>query len=153
MTNKTKKRNKRLKKLQQETTEKSQRKTIRHNTAVNQEKHRVDWQPLEPDEDGIIADRRIMPRDETDRRADNVTAVTDAFAADFDDSYWTEIAQETPYLLGVVVEVSRGLCKAEIDGRIIVCDIRGILTAEGTGYTNIWCFICSKNTRCSFIIL
>ena len=136
MTNKTKKRNKRLKKLQHDT-DKPQRKTIRHNTAVNQEKHRVDWQPLEPDEDGIVADRRIMPRDETDRRADNVTAVTDAFDADFDDSYWTEIAQETPYLLGVVVEVNRRLCRAEVDGQVMVCDIRGILTAEGTGFTNI----------------
>lgn len=137
MTNKTKKRKKRLKKLQQEVADKPQRKTIRHNTAVNQEKHRVDWQPLEPDEDGLVADRRIMPRDETDRRADNVTAVTAAFDAAFDDNDWAAIADDTPYLLGVVVEVSRGLCKAEVDGRVMVCDIRGILTAEGTGFTNI----------------
>lgn len=139
MTNKTKKRKKRLKKLQQkqDVAEKPQRKTIRHNTAVNQEKHRVDWQPLEPNEDGIVADRRIMPRDETDRRADNVAVVVDAFNADFDDNYWTEIAEETPYLLGVVVEVSRRLCRAEVEGKVIVCDIRGILTAEGTGFTNI----------------
>ncbi|NHZ72188.1 MAG: GTPase RsgA, partial [Aquificales bacterium] len=139
MTNKTKKRKKRLKRLQQkqEATDRPQRKTIRHNTAVNQEKHRVDWQPLEPDEDGIVADRRIMPRDETDRRADNVAAMVDAFAGDFDDNYWTEIALETPYLLGVVVEVSRGLCRAEVNGQVIVCDVRGILTAEGTGFTNV----------------
>jgi ribosome biogenesis GTPase len=139
MTNKTKKRNKQLKKAQAnaQAADKPQRKTIRHNTAVNQEKHRVDWQPLKPDEDGIVADRRIMPRDESDRRADNVEVVTDAFAADFDDSYWTELALESPYRLAVVVEVSRGLCRAEIDGQIIVCDIRGILTAEGSGFTNI----------------
>jgi ribosome biogenesis GTPase len=139
MTNKSKKRKKRLKKLQQnqEVAEKPQRKSIRHNTAVNQEKHRIDWQPLEPNEDGIVADRRIMPRDESARRAENAAAVTDAFAEDFDDSYWTELALETPYLMGVVVEVSRGLCRAEVDGRVIVCDIRGILTAEGTGFTNI----------------
>ncbi len=139
MANKTKKRKKRLKKLKQkqEAAEKPQRKTIRHNTAVNQEKHRLDWQSLEPDEDGFVADRRIMPRDETDRRAENVAAVTDAFAGDFDDSHWTEITLETPYLLGVVVEVSRGLCRAEVDDQVIVCDIRGILTAEGTGFTNI----------------
>lgn len=139
MTNKTKKRKKRLKKLQknQDMAEKPERKTIRHNTAVNQEKHRVDWQPLAPDEDGMVADRRIMPRDETDRRANNVAVVTDAFVGDFDDSYWTEIAEETPYLLGVVVEVSRRLCRAEVEGKVMVCDIRGVLTAEGTGFTNI----------------
>jgi ribosome biogenesis GTPase / thiamine phosphate phosphatase len=139
MANKTKKRNKQLKKAQTkaQAADRPQRKTIRHNTAVNQEKHRVDWQPLEPNEDGVIADRRIMPRDETDRRADNETAVSSPFLADFDDSYWTELAQESPYRLGVVVEVSRGLCRAEVDGQILVCDIRGILTAEGSGFTNI----------------
>ncbi len=139
MTNKTKKRNKQLKKAQlnAQAADKPQRKTIRHNTAVNQEKHRVDWQPLVPNEDGLVADRRIMPRDETDRRADNVTAVITPFIADFDDNHWIEIAQESPFLLGVVVEVSRGLCRAEVDGQLLTCDIRGILTAEGTGFTNI----------------
>ena len=48
--------------------EKGRRKKIRHNTAANQEKHRVDWQPLVPDEAGQIADQRIMPLDERDRR-------------------------------------------------------------------------------------
>ena len=49
--------------------QKKRRKTIRHNTAANQEKHRLDWQPLEPNADGVVPDRRIMPRDEQGRRA------------------------------------------------------------------------------------
>ena len=30
------------------------KKLIRHNTAANQEKHRLDWQPLTPDEFGAV---------------------------------------------------------------------------------------------------
>ena len=48
--------------------ERMKRKTIRHNTAANQEKHRQDWMPLQPDEFGEVAERRIMPRDEQTRR-------------------------------------------------------------------------------------
>ena len=58
---KRKKQKQRIKERQREAwqTQKSQRKTVRHNTAVNQEKHRADWQPLQPDEFGMVADRRI----------------------------------------------------------------------------------------------
>ena len=38
-------------------TTKPRRKIIRHNTAANQEKHRADWLPLEPNELGVVADR------------------------------------------------------------------------------------------------
>ncbi|MCL4265142.1 MAG: ribosome small subunit-dependent GTPase A [Anaerolineae bacterium] len=117
--------------------EKGRKKVVRHNTAVNQEKHRLDWQPLTPDTDGLVADRRIMPRDEQDRREANVAVVQQAFVADFDDGRWQELADETPFLLGKVMEVSRGLCRAEVQGKVIVCDIRGTLIAEGSGFTNV----------------
>ncbi|MAU01838.1 MAG: ribosome small subunit-dependent GTPase A [Anaerolineaceae bacterium] len=117
--------------------EKGQRKKIRHNTAANQEKHRVDWQPLVPDEEGEIADQRIMPLDERDRREAVEEQATATLQASLDDTQWQNMADETPFLLGKVVEVSRGLCRAEVNGDTIVCDVRGILTAEGTGYTNI----------------
>lgn len=141
MTNKTKKK-KRKQKLKQQQREqqaadRAQKKVIRHNTAVNQEKHRLDWQPPAPDEDGVVADRRIMPRDEQDRRDGIEQDSRQTFQVDFDNPKWQALAQETPYQLGVVVEVSRGLCRVEVDGRVMVCDVRGILTAEGTGFTNI----------------
>lgn len=117
--------------------EKPDKRVIRHNVAANQEKHRLDWQPLTPDEDGFIADRRIMPRDEQDRRDGLLISERQSFEPTMDDGRWQALADETPFFLGKVVEVSRGLCRAEVDGEIIVCDVRGILTAEGTGYTNI----------------
>lgn len=123
--------------LAEKAPKKGRKKVVRHNTAVNQEKHRPDWQPLTPDADGVVADRRIMPRDEHDRREANVAVVQQAFVADFDDGRWQDLADETPFLLGKVVEVSRGLCRAEVQGQVIVCDIRGTLIAEGTGFTNV----------------
>ena len=140
MANKTKKRRKRKLKLEQKEAleaERNQRKVIRHNTAANQEKHRLDWQPLEPDEDGFVADRRIMPRDEQDRRDGVEQASKQTFQAWLDDAQWQEMAAKTPFQLGVVVEVSRSICRVAIGDEVLVSDIRGILTAEGTGYTNI----------------
>ncbi|WP_420631183.1 ribosome small subunit-dependent GTPase A [Candidatus Leptofilum sp.] len=118
--------------------EKGRRKKIRHNTAANQEKHRIDWQPLVPDAEGQIADQRIMPLDERDRREAVEAQSATALQANLDDAHWQAMADETPFLLGKVVEVSRGLCRAEVNGDTIVCDVRGILTAEGTGYSNIF---------------
>ncbi len=139
MANKQKKRRKRKLREEQRLKKAAEddRKTIRHNTAANQEKHRVDWQPMEPDEDGLIADRRIMPRDELDRRDGLLVEPKLEFQTDFADAMWQTLADRSPFDLGVVVEVSRGLCRAAVNGEVIVCDIRGILTAEGTGFTNI----------------
>ena len=117
--------------------EKGRRKKLRHNTAANQEKHRVDWQPLVPDEEGEVADQRIMPLDERDRREAVTEQATAVLQDTLDDAQWQAMADETPFLLGKVVEVSRGLCRAEVNGETIVCDVRGILTAEGSGYSNL----------------
>lgn len=116
---------------------KVQRKRIRHNTAVNQEKHRFDWQPLEPDELGKVADRRIMPVDEAERRYRLQIMAATAVAAEFDDTYWQKLADATPHTLGIVIEVSRGLCRVAVGKDIFICDLRGTLIAEGTGFTNV----------------
>ena len=140
MTNKLKKRRKRQVKEQQRQqllAEKGQKKRVRHNTAANQEKHRADWQPLEPNEQGVIADRRIMPRDEQTRRIQTAVASQQAISANIDEALWQELAAESPFQLGMVVEVSRGLCRVAVDGRILICDLRGALIAEGSGYTNV----------------
>ena len=116
---------------------KGKRKIIRHNTAANQEKHRADWLPLAPNELGIVADRRILPRDERVRRLSLEAASARSIAASFDDSAWEAAAATTGHALGLVVEISQGLCRVAVDGRSRLCDIRGTLTAEGSGFTNI----------------
>ena len=113
------------------------KKVIRHNTAANQAKHRVDWQPLRPDEEGEVADRRIMPKDELDRRKGLLLTSKLEFQEDFADAMWQIMAERSEFELGLVVEVGRGLCRAAVNGEMMVCDIRGTLIAEGTGFTNV----------------
>jgi len=116
---------------------KGKRKTIRHNTAASQEKHRADWQPLEPNELGVVADRRIMPRDEQDRRRSLEEASAQSVDASVSQADWEATASAGGHRLGVVVEVAQDLCRVTVDGRTVLCDIRGTLTAEGSGFTNI----------------
>jgi ribosome biogenesis GTPase len=78
-----------------------------------------------------------MPRDEQSRRAALEFLASQVLSATIDDAFWLEQAAGTPYQLGVVVEVGRGLCRVALDSQSILCDVRGSLTAEGTGYSNI----------------
>ena len=117
--------------------EQRKRKTIRHNTAANQEKHRADWLPLEPNELGVVADRRVMPRDERMRRLALAAASAQAIDADIGEAGWNAAAEAGGFTLGIVVEVAQDLCRVRVDGRNVLCDMRGTLTAEGTGFTNL----------------
>jgi len=113
------------------------KKIIRHNTAANQEKHRADWQPLAPDDLGMIADRRIMPRDERMRRATLEELSARSISAEVGDANWHAAAEAGGFKLGVVVEIAKDLCRVGVDRRSVLCDLRGTLTAEGTGFINI----------------
>lgn len=115
----------------------NKKKRIRHNTAANQEKHRADWQPLTPNELGVVADRRIMPRDELSRRHRLEEASAATIGAAVTESDWQAEAAATGLCLGLVTEVSRGLCRVTLNGETLLCDLRGSLSAEGTPYTNI----------------
>jgi len=117
--------------------QKPSKKLIRHNTAANQEKHRADWLPLAPNELGVVADRRIMPRDERDRRRALEEASAQSIDAAIGEAGWLAAAQASGHRLGVVLEIAKDLCRVAVDGRAVLCDIRGTLTAEGTGFTNI----------------
>jgi ribosome biogenesis GTPase len=116
---------------------KAKKRIIRHNTAANQEKHRADWQPLQPNELGVVADRRIMPRDERDRRASLEMASAQSIDAAIGEAEWRAAAQASEHQLGVVLEIAKDLCRVSIDSRAVLCDIRGALTAEGSGFANV----------------
>lgn len=47
------------------------------------------------------------------------------------------MTEERSFPLGIVVEVSRGLCRVSLNGTVFVCDWRGTLIAEDTGFTNV----------------
>lgn len=117
--------------------ERGKKKVIRHNTAVNQEKHRPDWQPLQPNEFGEVADRRIMRRDELGRRAFMEAMSAISFDGTIDETVWAREAANSPYPMGVVVEVGRGLCRVMVNNEVMLCDVRGALIAESSGFSNV----------------
>src|SRR3990170_2107506 len=99
---------------------KPKKRVIRHNTAANQEKHRADWLPLAPNELGAVADRRIMPRDERDRRAALEAASAQNIDAAIGEADWQAAAQASGYRLGVVLEIAKDLCRVAVDGRAVL---------------------------------
>lgn len=100
---------------------------------------RRDWTPFVDAEETYEEEssyERIMPRDERDRR-NAVVAKMSRLAA-------TEMDEVTPdpeladhQAVGRVMEVSTGLCRVALDGRQLLCHLRGSLSAEETGFTNV----------------
>lgn len=91
-----------------------------------------DWDDLDLEET-----ERIMPLDEGERRlemermADSITAAAEKEP--------DESGPESSGQPGVVLEVSQGLCRVELDsgGGILLCHLRGSLSAAETGFTNV----------------
>jgi ribosome biogenesis GTPase len=79
---------------------------------------------------------RVMPRGERERRQELLDA---ALAALREEGEMEQTALPTEVLgeQGTVVEVSSSLCRVELDDRLVVCTIRGSLSAEDTGFTNV----------------
>src|SRR3990172_10632026 len=90
--------------------QRARRKVIRHNTAANQEKHRADWLPLAPNELGVVADRRIMPRDERDRRRALEEASAQSIDAAIGEAGWLAAAQASGHRLRVGLAIAKDLC-------------------------------------------
>jgi ribosome biogenesis GTPase len=76
---------------------------------------------------------RIMPRGERERRQ---TMVNAALAAAREEEQGKP-PLGLPGQEGRVIEVSTGLCRVELKDRVIVCGVRGSLSAAETGYTNV----------------
>jgi ribosome biogenesis GTPase len=80
---------------------------------------------------------RILPPGERERRRKIWAGVLDG-AQDIDAAGTDpRLASQPPGRRGLVVEVSAGLCRVEVEGRTVLCGLRGTLTAEDTGFTNV----------------
>ncbi len=73
---------------------------------------------------------RIMPLGEKERRQ-KVTKVAVGY---FEEG---NAAHEAKGTEGVVIEVSTGLCRVSLNGEILLCRLRGSLSLQETGYTNV----------------
>ncbi|MBI1882246.1 MAG: ribosome small subunit-dependent GTPase A, partial [Chloroflexi bacterium] len=96
---------------------------------------RKDW--LDSDDLDFEPSERVMPRGERERRRTLLATALADKAAEEDGFMENPPPVEIPDLHGTVVEVSSGLCRVDLGGRILMCRLRGSLTAEDTGYTNV----------------
>jgi ribosome biogenesis GTPase len=114
------------------------RKEIKRNRKPKRVRHK-DWTSYrfdDPDALGDIdlpQDERVMPRGERERRRTNL-----ALAQKEPENIEEETAAVSAAgHQGIVVEVSSSLCRVDLGDRSLVCHMRGSLSAEETGYTNV----------------
>jgi ribosome biogenesis GTPase len=88
------------------------------------------------DELDIPQDERIMPPGERERRRINL-ALPELEEGGEDTFEERSPVEGTQGQRGIVVEVSSSLCRVDLGGRSLVCSVRGSLSAEETGYTNV----------------
>ena len=88
-------------------------------------------------QDDLPQSERVMPRGEQERRQAVLTAalatLEEETNADEEMSPTTDVAGQR----GIVVEVSSGLCRVDLGGHSLLCGLRGSLSAEEAGYTNV----------------
>jgi len=120
------------------------RKQIKRNRKTKRARTK-DWLPdcLDPDaldDLDFIQDERVMPRGERERRQ---TVLNEALARIREEEQEEEQlnhpadSAQSGENQGMVVEVSSSMCRVELNGQILLCGLRGSLSAEDTGYTNV----------------
>lgn len=111
------------------------KRSIKRNRDVRSPR-RTDWLDLvHADEDTVSQDyapERVMPRDERERRK----AIEEMVLAGGREQVPPE-SEVAAGPQGRVVEVSSGLCRVEVQGGVMLCSLRGSLSASETGYTNV----------------
>jgi ribosome biogenesis GTPase / thiamine phosphate phosphatase len=79
---------------------------------------------------------RVMPRGERERRRKVLTTAL-ARLEEQDNAPDDPTPEGTATRHGVVIEVSSSVCRVALDGRTLLCGLRGSLSAHDTGLTNI----------------
>jgi len=117
------------------------RKEIKRNRKPKRARSK-DWQPDSFDDLDALEElslprsERVMPRGERERRqAIWAQVLTDVQQGD--DAGQAVLVEETTGLRGTVIEVSSSLCLVEVDGHNLMCGLRGSLSAQDTGFTNV----------------
>ena len=124
-------------------------KQFKRNRKPKRVRHK-DWMPDSFDDDylndldDLPRSERIMPHGERDRRRAVKAAIVTALEGQDEgeneiDNEEVPTAEKTPGQPGIVVEVSSNLCRVALEdtGHSLVCGLRGSLSAEDTGFTNV----------------
>ncbi len=115
------------------------RKEIKHNRKPDKGGRSREQMPDrwgETDEFETPQVERVMPRGERERRRKVLTTAL-ARLEKPDDAPDEPMPEETAARHGVVIEVSSSLCRVSLDGRTLLCGLRGSLSAHDTGFTNV----------------
>jgi len=118
------------------------RKEIKRNRKPKQPRRR-NWMPCDLDDLDALEDlgfpqgERIMPRGERERRRTIVAEALAALEEETGEANAPPLAEETAERQGIVVEVSSSLCRVDLDGHSRLCGLRGSLSAQDTGFTNV----------------
>jgi ribosome biogenesis GTPase len=91
-----------------------------------------DW-----DEMDLAQSERILPRGEMERRKAMWSLALQRLAEDEQAGGEGAHVQAPAAQRGLVVEVSTGLCRVDVDGAAILCSVRGMLSVAESGFTNV----------------
>jgi ribosome biogenesis GTPase len=88
----------------------------------------------------VPQEERVMPRGERERRQVALTEALSRLKEQEEEQAQTgsqEASGASGSRAGMVIEVSSGLCRVQLDGHTLMCAMRGSLSAQDTGYTNV----------------
>ncbi len=100
-------------------------------------RERRDWASEDPGESSAPQSERIMPPGERERRRANLTAALARIEEEAKAATESSPVAEMPGRRGIVVEVGSNLCRVDLDGQSLLCRLRGSLSAQETGFTNV----------------
>jgi ribosome biogenesis GTPase len=117
------------------------RKQIKRNRKTKRTR-RKDWRPDNMDLDSlddldIVQDERVMPRGERERRQTVLNEALTRIRKEQEEEEKAIHSSTNGDRQAMVVEVSSSMCRVDLDGQTILCGLRGSLSAEDTGYTNV----------------
>jgi ribosome biogenesis GTPase len=99
-----------------------------------------DWMPEGEenwDEMDVAQSERILPRGEQERRKAMWDLALQHLAEDERAGEEDAPVQAPAGRRGLVIEVSTGLCRVDLNGAAILCTVRGALSAAESGFTNL----------------
>jgi ribosome biogenesis GTPase len=125
-----------------EKTTRQVREEIKRNRKPKRPRHR-NWVPHDLDDPDALEDpgfpqgERIMPRGERERRRAIMAEALATLEEETSDAKASSLEEEIPERQGIVVEVSSSLCRVDLDEHSRLCGLRGSLSAQDTGFTNV----------------
>jgi ribosome biogenesis GTPase len=117
------------------------RKQIKQNRKPKRPRRR-NWMPADLDDLDALDERvpqseRIMPRGERERHRKVMAEALATLKEEIDETEERQSVEKVPDEHGVVIEVSSSLCRVDLAGRSLLCGLRGSLSAQDTGFTNV----------------